>query len=88
VSPVPGLTLFDFTAKMETEEAALFGEVNLNLTDRLDLTLGGRGFTNEFDLRSSSTGLISGLPPGVVITDASAADESGFNPKLVLSYRY
>jgi iron complex outermembrane recepter protein len=87
-SPLPGVVIFDIAGKTQTREQALFGEVNIGLTDRLDLTLGGRAFSNEFELTSTSTGLLSGLPQGVVVTGGGSTDESGFNPKIVLSYRY
>jgi iron complex outermembrane recepter protein len=87
-SPVPGVVIFNIDGTTHTQERALFGEVIIGLTDKLDLTLGGRVFSNEFDLVSTSTGLLSGLPQGVVVTGSGATDESGFNPKVVLSYEY
>jgi iron complex outermembrane recepter protein len=84
--PIPGFEIFRSDTVYEVKEKALFGEVVFGLTDRLDLTVGGRAFWNDYDITTSSTGALSGLDPGVVVTTALDGDDNGFNPKAVLAY--
>lgn len=82
--------------RIEREQYALFGELTWSVTDRLDLTVGGRWFDAETD-----GALITRLPLGAsapaydddglpVITweeSLMPASEDGFTPKLNISYR-
>jgi iron complex outermembrane recepter protein len=87
-TPIPGLEIFRADVTHEVKEKALFGELIFGLTDKLDLTVGGRVFWNDYDITTISTGLLSGLPLGTVVTSKLAADDNGFNPKAVLGYQY
>ncbi len=65
------------------DEAALFGEIVLPLTSRLDVTVGGRLF-------SSRTRVDSQIAAPLLATASAFSgrvNQSGFAPKLVLSYR-
>jgi outer membrane receptor protein involved in Fe transport len=63
------------------DEAAVFGEASLSLTERLKLTLGGRLFAS----RDAVFGALPSDPTGVPV--AGVAAQLGFAPKAVLSFQ-
>ncbi|MFC3658224.1 TonB-dependent receptor [Xanthomonas hyacinthi] len=65
-------------------EAALFGEASLWLNPQWKLTAGGRLFRTRVRTVSTQEGFST--YPGDPIVTASSSEESGFNPKLSLSY--
>jgi iron complex outermembrane recepter protein len=87
-SPIAGFEVFRAHVDHEVKEQALFGELIFALTGKVDLTVGGRAFWNDYVISSTSTGLLSGLPQGVVIRSSQPAEDHGFNPKAVLAYQY
>jgi outer membrane receptor protein involved in Fe transport len=62
-------------------QRAFFGELNYALTERLDLTLGGRWYDFDEKRRFTSGGLFSNGDDQVDETSSE-----GFNPRLMLSY--
>ena len=73
-----------FTNDLEIEEFSLFGEVYIDLSEKLSLTAGLR----YFNANTSRQYFALGLPTDFneVITNADI-NESGFNPKLNLNYK-
>ncbi|MBN7796198.1 TonB-dependent receptor [Parahaliea mediterranea] len=65
----------------DIEQMAVFGEMSYQLTERLNLTLGGRWYDFEEERRFTSGGLFSN---GDDQTDDTSSD--GFNPRLMASY--
>ncbi len=64
-------------------QLAVFGEATYALTDRFDLTLGGRWYDWAEERRFHSGGLFSNSDLQTDSTDAS-----GFSPRLLASFRY
>jgi outer membrane receptor protein involved in Fe transport len=62
-------------------EAALYGEATLPLGRSLSVTLGGRLFTSKTHVNSQSAALTGPIAPF-----SGSLEQSGFAPKLVLSY--
>jgi len=65
----------------DIEQTALFGEVSYDVTDRLNVTLGGRYYDFEEERRFTTGGLFSNGDDQV---DSTSSD--GFNPRLLVSY--
>ncbi len=65
----------------DIEQIALFGEVSYDVTDRLNVTLGGRYYDFEEERRFTTGGLFSNGDDQV---DSTSSD--GFNPRLLVSY--
>lgn len=65
----------------DIEQTALFGELSYDLTERLNLTLGGRYYDFEEERRFTTGGLFSNGDDQV---DSTSSD--GFNPRLLVSY--
>ncbi|MEQ9394674.1 TonB-dependent receptor [Haliea sp.] len=65
----------------DIEQVALFGELSYDITDRLNLTLGGRYYDFEEERRFTTGGLFSNGDDQV---DSTSSD--GFNPRLLVSY--
>ncbi len=65
-------------------EAALFGEGSYAFTPEWKLTVGGRLFKTKVRIVSTQVGFST--YPGDPIVTPSETDESGFNPKVSLSY--
>jgi outer membrane receptor protein involved in Fe transport len=63
------------------DEAALYGEATLPMSQSLSVTLGGRLFTSKTRVVSHSKG-----PTGPIASFSGNPEQSGFAPKLVLSY--
>ncbi|MBC7668223.1 MAG: TonB-dependent receptor [Gemmatimonadaceae bacterium] len=63
------------------DEAALYGEATLPIGRSLSVTLGGRVFTSKTRVNSHSTALT-----GTIAPFSGSLDQSGFAPKIVLSY--
>ena len=66
----------------DISQLALFGEATYAVTDRFELTLGGRWYDWEEERRFYSGGLFSNSDLQTDSTDAS-----GFSPRLLASYR-
>lgn len=86
---------YEFESKINEQfkQTALFGEVDIGLTDRLDLKLGARWFEEDLDLYQRSEGLnlvaldLEGLGiPNPDISNASAKDDNVIG-RAGLSYR-
>ncbi|MDB5435092.1 MAG: TonB-dependent receptor plug [Phenylobacterium sp.] len=73
---------FTETRQDHLDEGALFGEAVLPLTGDLSVTLGGRGFTSDTDVRSA----ISEPLARTASSFAGGMSHSGFAPKIVLAY--
>ncbi len=65
----------------DIEQTALFGELSYDITDRLNVTLGGRYYDFEEERRFTTGGLFSNGDDQV---DSTSSD--GFNPRLLVSY--
>jgi iron complex outermembrane receptor protein len=65
----------------DIEQLALFGEASYAVTDRLNVTLGGRWYDFDETRRFTSGGLFSNGDDQI---DTTASD--GFNPRLMASY--
>ena len=66
----------------DISQIAIFGELNYALTDRLELTLGGRWYDWEEERTFLSGGLFSN---GDLQTDAT--ESNGFSPRVLASYQ-
>jgi len=71
----------------DNKSYALFGEVEIELSDNLELTVGGRYFNVDNDVESITYGY-SVDPGGWVFTETNSSSESVFSPKLALVYKY
>ena len=67
----------------DISQIAVFGEATYALTDRFELTIGGRWYDWEEERRFYSGGLFSNSDLQTDSTDAS-----GFSPRLLASYRF
>lgn len=65
----------------DIEQMAVFGELSYDITERLNVTLGGRYYDFEEERRFTTGGLFSNGDDQV---DSTSSD--GFNPRLLLSY--
>jgi outer membrane receptor protein involved in Fe transport len=66
----------------DIQQMALFGELTYDMTDALQLTVGGRWYDFEEERTISQGGLFSSLFDGVV--DKTSSD--GFTPRIMASY--
>jgi outer membrane receptor protein involved in Fe transport len=73
---------FNSDLPYDIDQLALFGELNVAVTDRFDLTLGGRYYDFEEKRTISSGGLFANGDSGRV--DKTQSD--GFTPRLMASY--
>ena len=73
-----------FYSDVSGSEAALFGEGTYAFSPQWKLTVGGRLFKTKVRITSTQVGFST--YPGDPIVTPSETDESGFNPKLSLSY--
>ncbi|WP_164978617.1 TonB-dependent receptor [Pseudoxanthomonas composti] len=73
-----------FTSRTHGSEAALFGEASVWFNPQWKLTAGGRLFRTRIRTTSVQEGFST--YPGDPIVTPSSNEESGFNPKLSLSY--
>ncbi len=88
-----GLTLTSLTAApleayVETrrdalDEGAIFGEAVLPLTSKVSVTLGGRVFVSDADVRSTTSEPLAQTASSF----AGGVSHSGFAPKIVIAYR-
>ena len=81
-----GFTNFDspFNSDLpyDLEQKAVFGEINYQITDRLDFTLGGRFYDYEETRTITSGGLFANGDSGVI--DNTSSD--GFNSRVLLNF--
>ena len=73
-----------FSNDLEIEEFSLFGEVYVDLTERLTLTAGLRYFNATTTRQYNALGLPTDFEEVVTNADIS---ENGFNPKINLNYK-
>ena len=78
---VPGDLIFITNQPEEVEELAVFGEVTWDVNDWLSLTFGGRWYDTEVDFEAVSDGFANGGPSAF----SGKQDESGFNPRVMVS---
>lgn len=93
ITGVPGLTAddvangfpsnspFNSDLPYDLEQYGVFGEVNFNLSDAIQLTMGGRFYDFEEERTITTGGIFASGDTGVV--DATSSD--GFNPRILLS---
>lgn len=75
-------TLLDATVSIEGEESALFGEATWHFSDQWKATLGGRYFETRLSTNIAQSGpLIGGSS-----VESGRSTESGFSPKVALTW--
>lgn len=74
--------LLDATVPVRGRESALFGEASWRVTDALKLTAGGRLFRTFLD----STTVTAGPLVGPTTTQGGTSRETGFSPKVALTW--
>lgn len=82
-----GATTDSVLAKFDAKSYALFGQLTLHLTERLDITLGGR-YTKDRKSTDHTGVTLDTLP--LVSSNyetSNSADFSSFDPRLVVSYQ-
>ena len=93
---------FSGTYDSEIEQWALFGEVNVNLTENFQLTAGGRYYeiTRDYTVTNATLVGLNGGPPNCFNPSGTGVDycyapgfgakseENGFVPKVSLSYQF
>ncbi|MFK7828465.1 MAG: TonB-dependent receptor [Congregibacter sp.] len=79
----PANSPFNSDLPYDIEQLAIFGEMTYALSDRLDLTFGGRWYDFEEQRSILQGGLFSSLADQ---TDRTNSD--GFNPRLMASYAF
>lgn len=80
--PIPG-GLFSQTGFTQFETKAIFGELNLHLTDNLSLLLGARWFEEEESVQASNSGLLNG---GLVTSSEQQRKTDDYTTRLSLAY--
>jgi outer membrane receptor protein involved in Fe transport len=75
------LALTDFAS--QRDEYAIFGQFSYDLTDRLEVAVGGRYFDSTQDSQLFGAGIFNG---GVLGPDDRTTSETGFNPNINVSY--
>jgi len=85
----PNDVISSYQVHQENEESAVFGEVGYGLTDSLALTVGGRFFdtSTESTVTRPPSALFAGFFDAVGSEFTEGADETGFTPKVSLSWR-
>ena len=78
---VPNDLIFITSQPEDVEEIAVFGEITWDIDDVWTLTLGGRWYKTEVDFEAASDGFANGGPSAF----AGSQDESGFNPRVMIS---
>ena len=85
----PNDVISSFQIDADNDEVAVFGEVNFELSDTVELTVGGRFFDASVNatVTRPPSALFAGFfdPDGSSFTESQ--DETGFTPKLSLAYR-
>jgi len=74
-----------FYTKVVGKESALFGEASWNFTPQWKVTGGGRFYKNEVESTSSQVGFST--YPGAPIVTPTSDEETGFSPKVSLTYQ-
>ena len=81
--------------RQDIEETALFGEISYELTDKWDVTLGGRYYDYEFETRQAidvplARTVFGGAPSDSIVLNfsGSSQSDSGFLYKLNTSYDF
>jgi len=75
-----------FYANVSGREKALFGEASIHFNPQWSLTLGGRAFETRVEETSWTVG-VDVYPEASVVTGVRNTSESGFNPKVALTWR-
>ncbi|NKB98544.1 MAG: TonB-dependent receptor [Pseudomonadales bacterium] len=78
---VPGDLIFITNQPEDVEEMAVFGEVTLDVSDKISVTVGGRWYETEVDFSAVSDGFANGGPSAF----SGSQKENGFNPKVMVS---
>ena len=77
-----GDSIFTGTLPFKGKEAAIFGEATYHFSDRLKVTVGGRGFMTRSQNISTASGFIELLTAGTLSSVIQGSQkESGFTPK-------
>jgi len=74
---------FNSDLTYDLEQIAIFGELNYQLNERTNLTVGGRFYDFE-EVRTLTNGAIFAAPFVTGVVDETSSD--GFNPRILLSY--
>ena len=78
---VPNDLIFLTQQPEDVEEIAVFGEITWDINDVWSLTVGGRWYETEVDFEAASDGFANGGPSAF----SGSQDESGFNPRAMIS---
>lgn len=74
---------FNSNLPYDIEQTAIFGELTYEVTDRLNVTLGGRWYDFEEERTITTGGLFAAGDSGVV----DKTDSDGFNPRVLAAYK-
>lgn len=91
LAPPPGshVTIFGRFDEKEDEILGIYGQVNIDLGDALELTVAGRYDEDEYDTRQfdlATGATIQNLDNSGNLVDRLTASDSQFQPKVQLSY--
>lgn len=73
---------FNSDLPYDIEQLAIFGEITYDVSDKLQLTLGGRWYDFEEQRTITTGGLFAAGDSGIV----DKTDSDGFNPRVLASY--
>ena len=89
LSPLDGFPRFD---ERNDKAWGIYGQLNYDLSDRLELTLAGRYDENDFDTTHYSdealTTIVSTFDPNGTVVNSLTNTDSKFQPKATLSYDF
>lgn len=80
-----GDNFYTFETRARHREYALFGELSYSLTPRTEVTLGARWYRYRQQLTTTGNGFFVNTPVPVT-TELPTAEESGINPRLIVSH--
>ena len=81
-----GGDVFDSDNYLDRRQIAVFGELDLSLTESLTVSAGIRWFDIDQTGENFNAGLLAGLPPGVIDVTETDASEEGISPKFRMAY--
>ena len=82
-NPVPGFSVYDQNAVSVDKQAALFGQLTYNITDRLSAIAGLRYSHTVFTIRD----LAQGFVVGPIVDDRGRQSEDPITPKFGLNFQ-
>jgi len=82
-----GASVDSIFADFESESYAIFGQVTIHMTDKMDLTLGGRYTKDKKTTGHTGTTLDAFPLISTGYQTRNSADYSSFDPRVVLSYQ-